>query len=186
MILRKIISLLFALAAISVFCTNTYAHRRHTASDSSMEHHYIHHEDAAGNTTAGHHDMHHGDMSSNATMTHHIKKTNFRWGLGPQHYPPFDVDISGDLFINHQRYMEFTGGGQFVDENGDGICDIVQNTDMFHHLGAGPCVDENGDSICDCFQTKDAYDKMGMKNFVDVDGDGICDNYELNPVQNMN
>ncbi|NPA94096.1 MAG: hypothetical protein GXO58_01565 [Thermodesulfobacteria bacterium] len=108
---------------------------------------------------------------------------NLRMGLGPQHYGPFDVDISQDPFVNPRAYMRLTGM-QFVDENGDGICDMVQDSEMFRSLGVGPCVDENEDSICDCFQTRDAYQRLGMHNFVDVDGDGICDNYEMNPFMN--
>ena len=106
---------------------------------------------------------------------------NLRMGLGPQHYGPFDVDISQDPFVNSRAYMRLTGM-QFVDENGDGICDMVQDSEMFRSLGVGPCVDENEDSICDCFQTRNAYQRLGMHNFVDVDGDGICDNYEMNPL----
>ena len=136
------------------------------------------------NATMTHHNMHHGEMSTNGTMTHHIKRANFRFGLGPQHYPPFKVDISDDLFVSPGKYAQFTGGMPFVDENGDGICDIVQDTDMFRNLGVGPCIDKNEDSICDCFETREAYMRMGMKNFVDVDGDGICDNYEMNPLPN--
>jgi len=44
-----------------------------------------------------------------------------------------------------------------------------------------PFVDENGDGICDIFQTREAYQALHLNNFVDVDGDGICDNYELIP-----
>jgi len=105
---------------------------------------------------------------------------NLRMGLGPQHYGPFDVDVSNDPFVNPRAYMRLTGM-QFMDENGDGICDIVQATDLFRSLGVGPCIDENNDTICDCFQTRNAYERLGMHNFVDVDGDGICDNYEMNP-----
>ncbi len=139
----------------------------------------------AAHATTTRHNMHHGEiMSTNATMMHHIKRANFRFGMGPQHYPPFDVDISNDLFVNPRKYEEFTHGMPFVDENGDGVCDIVQDTDMFRNLGVGPCIDENEDSICDCFETREAYMRMGMKNFVDVDGDGICDNYEMDPLSN--
>ncbi len=125
--------------------------------------------------------MNDDNMTGNMTTM----MNNFRMGLGPQHYGPFDVDVSDDPFVNPRTYRMITGM-PFVDENGDGICDIVQDTEMFRSLGIGPCVDENEDSICDCFQTKDAYERLGMHNFVDVDGDGICDNYEMNPFMDDN
>ena len=49
---------------------------------------------------------------------------------------------------------------QFVDEDGDGICD---NCD---------CVDCDGDGICDSICDGDGI----CDQFVDEDGDGICDN----------
>lgn len=106
---------------------------------------------------------------------------NFRNELGPQHYQ-FSVDISEDVFVNPQRYGQITGGMNFIDENGDGICDIAQDSEEFNGLGIGPFVDENEDGIHDDFQTRGAYQALGMNNFVDVDGDGICDNYEANPI----
>ncbi len=178
---KKIVSTVFALAAVVLLSANANAWRGDMSGNSTMMNRDMHHE--------MHQEMHQNmtqnmnqDQMGNMAGEHHMNRANFRSGLGPQHYPPFDVDISDDVFVNPHRYMEFTGGGQFVDENGDGICDIAQDTEMFRQLGVGPCVDENGDTICDCFQTRDAYKRMGMKNFVDVDGDGICDNYELNPM----
>lgn len=176
---KKIASTLFALAVVVLLSANADAWRGQMSGNSTMMNRDMHQQ--------MHQQMHNGDMAmSGQGQEHHMNRANFRAGLGPQHYPPFDVDISNDLFVNPQRYMKFTGGGQFIDENGDGICDIAQDTEMFRNLGIGPCVDENEDSICDCFQTRDAYKRMGMKNFVDVDGDGLCDNYELNPMANLN
>jgi len=51
----------------------------------------------------------------------------------------------------------FGQGPQFVDEDGDGVCDNF--------------VDEDGDGICD-------HDGTGQgqgSGFVDEDGDGVCD-----------
>ncbi len=107
---------------------------------------------------------------------------NFRSGLGPQQYH-FNVDISDDVFVNQHRFMQVTGGMEFVDENGDGVCDLAQDSESFRALGIGPFADENQDGIHDVFQTRAAYRALGMNNFVDADGDGICDNYEAEPVK---
>lgn len=45
---------------------------------------------------------------------------------------------------------------QFVDEDGDGVCDFAGLRGRF--------IDEDGDGICD------------NGGFIDEDGDGICDN----------
>ncbi len=105
---------------------------------------------------------------------------NFRGANGPQNYPAFSVDTSQDPFVNRDTFRQVTGGMNFVDENGDGICDIVQDTPLYHSFGVA-FVDENGDGICDIFQTREIYQALHLNNFVDVDGDGICDNYELIP-----
>ena len=102
--------------------------------------------------------------------------------LGPQHYNEFYKDVSQDPFINPDTFRKITHGMDFVDANGDGICDIVQDTELFRNLSIGDFVDKNGDSIYDGFETYDAYRILGMDNFVDVDGDGLCDNYELQPL----
>ena len=104
-------------------------------------------------------------------------------GSGPQMYDDFTVDTSDDPFVNPIAFNRAVGGRlNFVDNNGDGICDYAQDTPYFESLGLGPFVDENGDSVHDAFQTFQFYRAMGMRNFVDVDGDGLCDNYELNPL----
>lgn len=56
----------------------------------------------------------------------------------------------------------------FVDTNGDGICD---NHGTNCSIGF---VDDNGDGICD--------HRISQKcsNFVDNNGDGICDNHGIN------
>ncbi len=107
---------------------------------------------------------------------------NMRHMTGPQVYNDITVDISGDIFVNPSVFNRLTGGTiEFVDENGDGITDYVQNTKYFDSLGLGPFQDENGDTIHDAFQTFGFYRALGMKNFVDLDGDGLCDNYENDP-----
>ena len=52
--------------------------------------------------------------------------------------------------------------GNYVDADGDGICDN-------RGTGGGNYVDADGDGICDNRGT-------GGGNYVDADGDGICDN----------
>lgn len=120
-----------------------------------------------------------GDQNQN--QINNMYHNNFRGSNGQQQYNAFSIDTSQDVFVNAQRFREITGGMNFIDENGDGICDIAQNTPLFQSLGVGNFVDANEDGICDLFQTHEAYKNLGMNNFVDVDGDGICDNYELIP-----
>lgn len=96
---------------------------------------------------------------------------------GKLRYEDLDIDISADPFINPARFAEISNGIPFVDENEDGIADIVQNSAMFESLNAGDFIDENGDTIHDPFQTWEMYQNLGLKNFVDQDGDGVCDNY---------
>ncbi len=180
---KKIVPTILLALSLIMFSSQAQAWGGTNGANATMTHHNMYHGEMANNGTMMHRSMHQNKMSTNATMARHIR-ANFRFGLGPQYYPPFEVDISNDLFVNPSKYAQFTGGMPFVDENGDGICDIVQDTEMFRNLRIGPCIDKNEDSICDCFETREAYMRMGMKNFVDVDGDGICDNYEMNPLSN--
>lgn len=89
--------------------------------------------------------------------------------------------LIGLFVFNSDSFAQGKGKGQggsnsapksnFVDENGDGICDNF--------------IDENGDGICDhCTGTGEKsgsgnqYGKgkgQGGVNFLDEDGDGICD-----------
>lgn len=108
------------------------------------------------------------------------------WGPSPEngwvrHYAPMDVDLSEDVFVNRRRFADVTGGMRFVDDDGDGIADIVQDTDQYAALGLGEFVDDNEDGICDLFQSREMYEALGMNSFVDADGDGICDNYVDRP-----
>ncbi len=124
-----------------------------------------------------------GDHTEDGTGMQYGHARNFRADLGPQRYN-FEVDVSDDVFTNPGGFGQVTGGMNFVDDNGDGVADIVQDSELFQALGIGPFVDENEDGIHDDFQTRAAYMALGMDNFVDVDGDAICDNYEENPLDN--
>jgi hypothetical protein len=73
-----------------------------------------------------------------------------------------------------------SNGVNFVDDNGDGICDNCGSGSrgaMNGNQGAN-FVDEDGDGICDNCGTgsRGAMNGNQGPNFVDQDGDGICDN----------
>lgn len=92
---------------------------------------------------------------------------------------------------------EAPGAGQFVDEDGDGVCDVCGGqpgeAGYGRAYGAGGFVDEDGDGLCDVCGaapgegqrlapadgTGNAYGRgqgvRGQAEFVDEDGDGICD-----------
>jgi len=61
----------------------------------------------------------------------------------------------------------------FVDYNGDGICDSRQGRGMRNRN----FVDANNDSICDNFTARRG-NRQG-RNFVDTNNDGVCDNFVL-------
>ena len=66
----------------------------------------------------------------------------------------------------NQRQCEYKEN--FIDEDGDGICDNKKE-----QCSRGEnFIDEDGDGVCD--------NKKGQcsreKNFIDEDGDGVCDN----------
>ena len=68
-------------------------------------------------------------------------------------------------------------GAQYVDGNGDGICDNIGNCTGF--------VDADDDGVCDnrgdCGHGRGGCGCGGSgMNFVDSDGDGICDNIGTN------
>ncbi|MCI8550146.1 MAG: hypothetical protein HFI68_06090 [Lachnospiraceae bacterium] len=72
-----------------------------------------------------------------------------------------------------------TCGGNFVDADGDGVCDLCSD---YAAAGCGRhYVDADGDGICDYAGNGcPRVDGTGTRgtcggNFVDVDGDGICD-----------
>jgi len=78
---------------------------------------------------------------------------------------------------------------KFTDSDGDGIPngldpDFLRGTTQGRGLKVN-FVDEDGDGICDYYQTNNQrgmnYSKNARNmNFVDADGDGICDNYNVN------
>ena len=60
-------------------------------------------------------------------------------------------------------------GHNFVDANGDGVCDNYGTG-----TGRGQYfVDANGDGVCDNYGTGCGRGQY----FVDANGDGVCDNY---------
>ena len=70
------------------------------------------------------------------------------------------------------------GNGQcFIDEDGDGVCD--------NWTGSGRCgngqgfIDEDGDGLCDNCGTQCVG---GGQNFLDQVGDGLCDNWSSRPM----
>ena len=62
------------------------------------------------------------------------------------------------------------GGVQYVDANGDGVCDNIGERPGF--------VDADGDGICD--NNCGRGSGCGGMEFVDEDGDGVCDNIGIN------
>lgn len=64
-----------------------------------------------------------------------------------------------------------TGVCQYVDANGDGICD---NCNAAHTSCGRYYTDANGDGICDNCGTT-TCGQGG--SYVDSNGDGVCDNY---------
>ena len=89
--------------------------------------------------------------------------------VSAQTVPPVNTtvlaDHDGDGIPNGQDPDFIKGAGlgrgngtNFIDENGDGICDLYQ--------GGGQGIGrQSGNRI-----------KSGLRNFVDADGDGVCDN----------
>ena len=86
-------------------------------------------------------------------------------------------------------------GQNFVDEDGDGVCDScggVPGSGMGSQNGNGAMgsnfVDEDGDGVCDScggvpgsgMGSQNGNGAMGS-NFVDLDGDGVCDTYSTRP-----
>lgn len=60
-------------------------------------------------------------------------------------------------------------GRNFVDADGDGICDYAGSACRY--------IDSDNDGICDnCDQSRMFQNGCG-RNFIDADGDGVCDNY---------
>lgn len=73
----------------------------------------------------------------------------------------------------------------YVDNNGDGICDNIEGGTGQNNVNRVNYVDENGDGICDNQETGSGQNSVQQvadqnndtrSNFVDDNGDGICDN----------
>ena len=83
---------------------------------------------------------------------------------------PAAIFASGNGYGNGQAQVGIAAttniGNNYVDANGDGICDN-------HGTNCGNHVDANGDGICDNHGTN-------CGNYVDTNGDGVCDNYGTN------
>jgi hypothetical protein len=75
-------------------------------------------------------------------------------------------------------------GANFVDEDGDGVCDNCGSGSYgrMHGNGGVNFVDEDGDGVCDnCGSGSYGQANGGGANFVDEDGDGVCDYYGSGP-----
>ena len=72
--------------------------------------------------------------------------------------------------IGNGIYEGYCTVREYVDVDGDGICDNAGNGNC-----GGRYVDADGDGICDNAGAGYCGNGMG-RNFVDTDGDGICDN----------
>jgi type II secretory pathway pseudopilin PulG len=94
-----------------------------------------------------------------------------------------------------QEQPAVPAGQNFVDEDGDGVCDTcgsVPGSGMGSQNGNGPSgsnfVDEDGDGVCDTcgsvpgsgMGSQNGNGAMGS-NFVDLDGDGVCDTCGMAP-----
>lgn len=63
----------------------------------------------------------------------------------------------------------------FVDEDGDGVCDLCNFADVNNDGICDNFIDENGDGICDACGFVDEDGDGVSDNFTDADGDGVCD-----------
>lgn len=114
-------------------------------------------------------------------------------------HDPGSTVISKNISNSLMQDQHFGGRGHdFIDQNGDGICDFAQNGSPTWH-GPG-FVDDNNNGICDYWDSSQAMHQRhaGMRfhdengnhindyferethmgpghDFVDQDGDGICD-----------
>ena len=101
-------------------------------------------------------------------------------------------DHDGDGIPNGQDPDFVRGAGfgrnastNFIDENGDGICDLYQGggqgigrqAGVRGQGGLGNFVDADGDGVCDNAGSGMRGAGRGARvNFIDNDGDGVCDN----------
>jgi hypothetical protein len=78
-------------------------------------------------------------------------------------------------------------GPNFIDQDGDGVCDLAGARHGFGPNGSTNRVcgenfiDEDGDGVCDLIGTGEGFGPFGFQNgscgenFTDENGDGICD-----------
>jgi len=60
----------------------------------------------------------------------------------------------------------------------ESIINTPNNNAVYHYCGEGcQFIDENGDGICDYYGTGGCYGVNQGHYYVDENGDGICDNY---------
>jgi len=93
---------------------------------------------------------------------------------------------TSDIYAQGKGKAQKTITGAFADADGDGVpngqdSDFVQGTGQGKGLKVN-FIDENGDGICDYFQngtrTNSRFGKnIANRNFVDADGNSVCDNY---------
>ena len=102
------------------------------------------------------------------------------------------IDVDGDGIPNGQD-PDFVRGASlgrgskvnFIDEDGDGICDLYQTGNQAgrqfgRHSGQMNFIDADGDGVCDNTANQGRGFGNGQAriiNFIDEDGDGVCDNY---------
>ena len=67
-------------------------------------------------------------------------------------------------------------GKNYVDANGDGVCDRYDGGSTPAGSGAN-YVDADGDGVCDRYDGGCTPAGSGA-NYVDADGDGVCDRYD--------
>lgn len=85
------------------------------------------------------------------------------------------VDMNGDGVCDNT-----SGICIYSDSDGDGVCDVCGTNGLSCLTGNGTAfTDADGDGICDKCSTYHwcGMDAAGGGNFVDADGDGVCDNY---------
>ena len=84
------------------------------------------------------------------------------------------------------RWAQNDARPSFVDEDGDGVCDLcgAQGEGGYHGRRFGwnqserPFVDEDGDGVCDNFSQRlgRGFGRGGLnRGGIDEDGDGLCD-----------
>lgn len=97
--------------------------------------------------------------------------------LGASLAMAYDVPGEGDPVVSPGLYQ----GPNFIDENGDGVCDLMGSGAFGNGQAGANFIDENGDGVCDLAGTGEGYGPFGYahrvcaENFVDEDGDGLCD-----------